>query len=124
MVGVSNAPIKAFKSLSSEFYLGELKGRHSFFLVESALIHLIGRDLLKTYEAQISFTPKGERFFDLKDFFHHKMFAAHGKGDGEQEKLLGLVFKNLWGLNPTDIGRIHSASPINLPYTPINPAQY
>lgn len=36
IVGISSAPIKAFKSLPLEFYLGELRGKHSFFLVESA----------------------------------------------------------------------------------------
>lgn len=34
IVGLSNAPIKAFKSLPLEFYLAELQKR-SFFLVES-----------------------------------------------------------------------------------------
>lgn len=48
MIGVSNMPIKVLKSLPSEFCLRELKGRHSFFLVESIRIHLIGRDLLET----------------------------------------------------------------------------
>ena len=36
------------KSLSSEFYLRELKGKHSFFLVECIPIHLIGGDLLES----------------------------------------------------------------------------
>ena len=35
-MGISTVPIKVFKSLLSEFYLEELKGKHSFFLVESA----------------------------------------------------------------------------------------
>ena len=67
MVGVSNEPVKAPKSLSLEFYLGKLKGRHSFLLVESAPVHLIVRDLLEVYKAHISFIPKGEMFLDLKD---------------------------------------------------------
>ena len=31
-----------------EFYLRELKGKQSFFQVESALIHLMNGDLLET----------------------------------------------------------------------------
>ena len=61
IVGISSAPIKAFKSLPLEFYLAELQ-KHSFFLVESTPSHLIGRDSLEIYGAQISFTPKGEMF--------------------------------------------------------------
>ena len=36
IVGLSNAPIKAFNSLPLEFYLGELKEKLSFILVGSA----------------------------------------------------------------------------------------
>ena len=36
IVGLSNAPIKVFKSLPLEFYLGELKEKLSFILVGSA----------------------------------------------------------------------------------------
>ena len=96
MVGFSNTPFKALKSLPLEFYLGELKGRHSFFLVESAPVYLIGRDLLEAYEAHISFTPKGEMFLDLKDesdFLHHITFVTHDEDATEQDKLLGSVPK-------------------------------
>lgn len=61
IVGISSAPIKAFKSLPLEFNLAELQ-KHFFFSVESTPSHLIGRDSLEIYGAQISFTPKGEMF--------------------------------------------------------------
>ena len=66
MVGASNEPIKAPKSLPLEFYIGKLK---TFLLVESAPVHLIGRDLLVVCEAHISFISEGEMFLDLKDRF-------------------------------------------------------
>lgn len=97
IVGISSVPIKAFKSLPFEFYLAELQ-KHSFFLVESTPSHLIGRDSLEIYGTQISFTPKGEMLWGLKDqsdFSLHIMFIAHDKGDAEQGKLLGLVPKEL-----------------------------
>ena len=100
------------KSLPLEFYLGELKGRHSFFLVESAPVHLTGRDLLEAYEAHISFTPNGEMYLDLKD--QSEMSVTPDEDDTEQDKLLGLVPKELWALHSTDIGRIHSASAIKI----------
>ena len=58
MVVGSNVPMKSLKSLPLEFYLGELKGKHSFFLVESAPFDLIRGDLLETYGVHISFTPE------------------------------------------------------------------
>lgn len=39
---------------------------------------------------------------------------THEEADTEQDKLLGLAPKELWALDPTDIGRIHSASPIKI----------
>lgn len=83
----------------------------------SAPVHLIGRDLLETYEDHISFTPKGELFLDLKNlpgFLHHIVSVTHGEGDVEQEKLLVLVPKELWSLDSTDIGKIRSTSPIKI----------
>lgn len=62
MVGVSNKPVKAPKSLPLEFYLGKVK-IFPFFLVESAPVHLIVRDLLEAYKAHISFIPKGVKCF-------------------------------------------------------------
>ena len=100
-----------------EFYLGEIRGRHSFFLIGSAPVHRIGRGLLEAYEVHISVTPKGEMFLDLKnqsDFLYHIMFVTHDEDDAEQDKLLCLLPKELWALNSTDIGRIHSASPTNI----------
>lgn len=116
-------PIRAFKSLPFKSYLGEkdtktLKERHFFFfLVECAPVHLIGRDLLEAYEAHISFLLKGEMFLDLKDqsdFLHHIMFVTHDENNTGQDKLLSLVPKELWTLGSTDIGRIHSASPVKI----------
>lgn len=42
------------------------------------------------------------------------MFVIHDASDAEQEKLLGLVPEELWALDPTDIGKVHSASPIKI----------
>ena len=39
---------------------------------------------------------------------------THDEADTEQDKLLGLAPKELWALDSTDIGRIHSASPIKI----------
>ena len=43
----THACIKALKSLPLEFYLGKLKERHPFILVESAPAPLKSRDLLE-----------------------------------------------------------------------------
>ena len=46
-------------------------------------------------------------FLDLKDqsdFLHHTMFMTHDDDDAEQDKLLGLVPKELWALDSTNIG--------------------
>lgn len=100
-------PVKTLKSLPLEFYLAELKERYSFFLVEITPIHLIGRDLFKVYKAHISFTPEGEIFIELKDqsdFLHHTLFVTHDEDVAEQDKLqLGLVPKELWALDSTNI---------------------
>ena len=79
-------------------YLGELKRRYSFLLVENAPVYPIGKDLLEAYEAHISFIPQGEMFLDPKDqadFLHHIMFVTHDEDDTEQDNLLGLVPKEL-----------------------------
>ena len=60
--------IKALKALPLEFYLGELKERHPFILVQSVSSHLKSRDLLEVYEVHISFHPKREMFLDIKDY--------------------------------------------------------
>lgn len=60
MVGVSNKPLTASKSLSLHFQLGPLQDNHSFFLVLSAPVHLRGRDFLEKYRAAISFSQKEE----------------------------------------------------------------
>ena len=99
-------PVKTLKSLPLEFYLAELKERYSFFLIEITPIHLIGRDLSEVYKAHISFTPEGEMFLDLKDqsdFLHHTLSVTHDEDDAEQDKLLGLVPKELSTLNSTNI---------------------
>ena len=99
--------MKTFKSLPLEFFLAEPKGRYSFLLVGNAPVSPIGKDLLEAYEAHISLIPKGEMFLDLKDqsdFLHHTMFMTHDEDDAEQDKLLGLVPKELWALDSTNIG--------------------
>lgn len=40
------------------------------------------------------------------------MFVVHDKGEAEKEKLLGLVPKELWACISTNMGRIHSTSPV------------
>ena len=42
------------------------------------------------------------------------MFMTHDEDDAEQDKLLGLVPKELWALDSTNIGWLHSASPIKI----------
>lgn len=64
----THACIKALKSLPLEFYLGELKERRPFILVESVPAPLKSRDLLEAYEVHIYFNPKREMFLDIKDY--------------------------------------------------------
>ena len=88
-------------------YLGELKKRYSFLLVENAPVYPIGKDLLEASEAHISLIPKGEMFLDLKDqadFLHHIVFVTHDEDDTEQDNLPVLVPKELRALASTDIG--------------------
>ena len=86
MMVVSKAPLKALESLPLEFYLEELKGRHSFSLVASAPIHLIGRDILEVYEAHFFSLIKGEFFIPegLIRLPSHIMFVTHDESDAEQ----------------------------------------
>ena len=51
---------------------------------------------------------------DQSDFLHHIMFVTHDEDDTEQDKLIDLYLKELWAPDSTDIGRIHSASPMKI----------
>ena len=42
------------------------------------------------------------------------MFVTHDEDDAEQDRLLALVPQELWALESTDNGWIHSASPIKI----------
>ena len=74
-----HACIKALKSLPLEFYLGELKERHPFILIQSVPAPLKGRDLLEAYEVHISFNPRTEMFLDTKDYIKCLWFKDYIK---------------------------------------------
>lgn len=59
-MGISNKPLTGYKPLSLPFQLVPLRDSHSFLLVHSAPVHLLGRDFLEKYHTSISFFQKRE----------------------------------------------------------------
>lgn len=99
MVGVSNKPVKAPKSLPLEFYLGKIK--IFLLLVESAPVHLIVRDLLEVYSHIPLFLRNVSRSKDNQISSSYNV-VTHDEDDAEEDRLLALVPKELWALDSTD----------------------
>ena len=122
-VGVSNFPVQVFQSEPIIFQLGTITGKHVFPLVKHAPIHLIGRDLLEAYDAQIAFSQKCEMLPNLenrdadRNVVTEKPEMVKSVSEMEEEETDDLLLqapRELYSTSSSDIGKIKLATPIKV----------
>ena len=126
VVGVSNKPLRAFRTNPLSVILGQDHFQHTFLLVPGAPCHLLGRDILSFLSALLSFTPTG---FQLEHRSPSPVLVtalsllpqSDIPAPSDEELALAEVPPQLWATDHTDIGRISTAVPIEVQIDPSRP---
>lgn len=118
-----------FLSLKPFFSLGPLRNTQHFLLSSSTPTYLFDQDFLGKYHARIFLSHEEEIILQLDSshqssqsgklndpltYFISSVFDGTTADSGHTDHLflLGQIPPSLWAKSPTDIGKIHSTTPI------------
>ena len=101
--------------------LGPFTEKHSFLLCDTAVVNLLGSDLLSKLKELINFASNGDLTLECPDQPEPDLLCSlQSVLDTEEEEFqqktsnLIEVPENLWATSNTDTGRIRSAEPIKI----------